>query len=90
MIRAAALLTTVVLAATGAPPQPAGTAPARDASLPLTGRVVVVDPGHQLGNSRHLAQISRLVDAGGFRKACNSTGTATNAGYPARLIAPAS
>ncbi|MGB0099132.1 MAG: N-acetylmuramoyl-L-alanine amidase, partial [Nocardioides sp.] len=28
------------------------------------------------------AQINRLVPAGGFRKACNTTGTATNGGYP--------
>ena len=27
-------------------------------------------------------QINRLVDAGGFRKPCNTTGTATNRGFP--------
>lgn len=48
---------------------------------PLAGKVVVIDPGHQLGNSRH-PQSNRLVDAGGFMKACNSSGTATNAGFP--------
>lgn len=48
----------------------------------LHGKVVVIDPGHQLGNSRHLHQIDRLVNAGGFMKACNTTGTATNGGYP--------
>jgi N-acetylmuramoyl-L-alanine amidase len=58
------------------------TTPAAAATKPLTGRVVVIDPGHQLGNSRHSSQVNRLVDAGGFRKACNTTGTATNAGYP--------
>jgi N-acetylmuramoyl-L-alanine amidase len=42
----------------------------------------VIDPGHNGGNFSHAAQINRLVDAGfGLRKACNTTGTATDAGY---------
>ncbi len=49
---------------------------------PLAGRVVVLDPGHQLGNRRHVAEVNRLVDAGGFAKECNTTGTATNSGLP--------
>jgi len=49
---------------------------------PLAGRTVVLDPGHQLGNSRHLAQVDRLVQAGPSRKPCNTTGTSTNSGYP--------
>jgi N-acetylmuramoyl-L-alanine amidase len=52
------------------------------ASPPLTGRVVVLDPGHQLGNARFPAEVNRLVDAGGFDKACNTTGTSTDDGYP--------
>lgn len=48
----------------------------------LAGKVVVIDPGHQLGNHNFPAQINRLVNAGGFRKPCNTTGTATNAGLP--------
>jgi N-acetylmuramoyl-L-alanine amidase len=47
----------------------------------------VLDPGHQLGNSRHPHEINRLVDAGGFMKACNTTGTATNGGYPEATFA---
>jgi len=43
---------------------------------------VVLDPGHQLGNGRHPAEIGRPVDAGGFDKPCNTTGTSTDAGYP--------
>jgi N-acetylmuramoyl-L-alanine amidase len=57
------------------------------AALPLAGKVVAIDPGHQLGNSRHTAQINRAVDAGGFSKPCNTTGTATNAGYPESTFA---
>jgi N-acetylmuramoyl-L-alanine amidase len=48
---------------------------------PLAGRTVVIDPGHQLGNRSHPRQISRKVEAGGFRKPCNSTGTATRGGF---------
>ena len=56
-------------------------APAQAAPLPLAGRVVAIDPGHQLGNGRHPAQIGRLVWVG-LWKPCNTTGTATNAGFP--------
>jgi N-acetylmuramoyl-L-alanine amidase len=77
------LMSAVLLAAVAtapgaqAAPEPLG-APA---ALPLAGRVVAIDPGHQLGNSRHLRQINRLVWVG-LRKPCNTTGTATNSGYP--------
>jgi N-acetylmuramoyl-L-alanine amidase len=54
---------------------------------PLAGRVIVIDPGHQLGNYRHPAQVNRLVPAGGSRKPCNTTGTATAAGYPEATFA---
>lgn len=54
----------------------------------LAGMVVVLDPGHQIGNSRHLAKVNRLVNAGnGIRKACNTTGTQTNGGYPESKVA---
>lgn len=53
-----------------------------DGVMPLVGRTVVIDPGHQLGNHNYPSKINRLVPAGGFKKPCNSTGTATNAGYP--------
>lgn len=53
------------------------------ADLPLAGRLVVIDPGHQLGNSRHRADIAQPVPAGnGQTKPCNTTGTATNGGFP--------
>lgn len=61
-------------------PQPSPSASA--AALPLAGKVVVLDPGHQLGNRRHGAEIGAPVDAGGFDKECNTTGTATSSGYP--------
>lgn len=60
-------------------PEPAArTVPA---SAPLAGRTIVIDPGHQLGNSRFPRRIGRLVNAGGLRKPCNTTGTATATGF---------
>lgn len=63
-------------------PQVATAASVRVVAPPLAGRTIVLDPGHQLGNANFPRRISRLVDAGGFLKACNSTGTATRGGYP--------
>jgi N-acetylmuramoyl-L-alanine amidase len=43
----------------------------------------VLDPGHNGGNASHPAIVNRLVPSGyGRRKPCNTTGTATNSGYP--------
>jgi N-acetylmuramoyl-L-alanine amidase len=45
--------------------------------------VVVLDPGHNGGNAAATAQVSRPVpDGAGGTKPCNTTGTATDAGYP--------
>lgn len=49
---------------------------------PLTGRTVVVDPGHNPGNRDHTREINSQVDIGTGRKECDTTGTATDAGYP--------
>jgi len=50
--------------------------------LPLSGVTIVIDPGHQLGNHNFPRETSRLVPAGGFKKPCNTTGTATDSGFP--------
>jgi N-acetylmuramoyl-L-alanine amidase len=43
----------------------------------------VLDPGHNGGNAGHPAQINAPVpDGRGGTKPCNTTGTATDAGYP--------
>jgi N-acetylmuramoyl-L-alanine amidase len=61
---------------------PAGAqAPRLADDQPLAGMVVAIDPGHQLGNSGHLRQINRPVWVG-IWKPCNTTGTATNGGFP--------
>jgi N-acetylmuramoyl-L-alanine amidase len=84
---ATAIASLVVLASAVSTAGPAGaTRPLPDgrsvAGLPLAGRIVVLDPGHQLGNHNFPSRIRRPVPAGGFRKPCNTTGTATDRGYP--------
>lgn len=53
----------------------------------LAGRVIVLDPGHQLGNRHFPRHIAKPVPAGGFTKPCNTTGTATDGGYPEATFA---
>ncbi|WP_326645627.1 N-acetylmuramoyl-L-alanine amidase [Streptosporangium sp. NBC_01755] len=48
---------------------------------PLSGKVVVIDPGHNGQNYRHPAEINKQVDVLTKRKACDTTGTATANGY---------
>ncbi|WP_406113853.1 N-acetylmuramoyl-L-alanine amidase [Kitasatospora purpeofusca] len=50
-------------------------------STALAGRTVLLDPGHNTGNSAHTAEINRKVDIGNARKECDTTGTSTNSGY---------
>ncbi|QMU68329.1 N-acetylmuramoyl-L-alanine amidase [Streptacidiphilus sp. P02-A3a] len=64
---------------------PGGSAPAaapKAAALPLTGKVVVIDPGHNPDNYLHPDQVNALVQVGNGSKACDTTGTETDAGYP--------
>jgi N-acetylmuramoyl-L-alanine amidase len=51
---------------------------------PVAGKTIVVDPGHQLGNSnpKFRSQLAQTIFNGAIRKSCNTTGTATNAGFP--------
>ncbi|MFE7336053.1 N-acetylmuramoyl-L-alanine amidase [Streptomyces griseus] len=61
---------------------PSGSASARPLPKgPLTGRTVVIDPGHNPGNRDHTREINRQVDIGTGRKECDTTGTSTNDGY---------
>jgi N-acetylmuramoyl-L-alanine amidase len=65
---------TTTTSATPTPTTPAPTAPPP---------VVVLDPGHNGGNAAHPAEINAPVpDGAGGTKPCNTTGTATDAGYP--------
>jgi N-acetylmuramoyl-L-alanine amidase len=60
-------------------PKPVAFAPT--AKGELSGRKIALDPGHALGNSLHLSAINRTYWVG-LTKTCNTSGTATNAGYP--------
>ncbi|MFE5255969.1 N-acetylmuramoyl-L-alanine amidase [Streptomyces coelicoflavus] len=60
--------------------QPSASRPA--VSGPLKGKVVVIDPGHNPANFQHASEINRKVDVGTHWKECDTTGTATNAGWP--------
>ena len=69
---------------TAAPGTPVATVPSLPAVSfpPGTGPVVALNPGHNGGNASHPAEINRQVPAGfGEYKACDTTGTETNAGY---------
>ncbi|MFE1319387.1 N-acetylmuramoyl-L-alanine amidase [Kitasatospora phosalacinea] len=65
-----------------APPSPSAAASPSGGPKPLAGRTVLLDPGHNPGNTKHTAEIGRKVDIGNSRKECDTTGTSTNAGYP--------
>jgi N-acetylmuramoyl-L-alanine amidase len=60
------------------------TARAARAPKPLAGMIIALDPGHQLGNSnpRFAKYINQKRFQGRIWKICNTTGTATNSGYP--------
>ncbi|MFE9180961.1 N-acetylmuramoyl-L-alanine amidase [Streptomyces sp. NPDC007126] len=72
--------------------KPAGSSPAPTSGKPsasrpaapgpLKGKVVVIDPGHNPANFRHASEINRKVNVGTHWKECDTTGTATNAGWP--------
>lgn len=86
----------VVLTACGTGPSPTfshpDSSPSTAPSFPRVGlssqsavmsATVVLDPGHNGGNAAHPAEINRPVpDGRGGTKACNTTGTATDNGYP--------
>lgn len=51
-------------------------------------RIVLLDPGHNGGNADDPARINEQVpDGRGGTKACNTTGTATDAGFPEHRFA---
>ncbi|MFE7479222.1 N-acetylmuramoyl-L-alanine amidase [Streptomyces sp. NPDC057552] len=70
-------------ASPSAPTTPTPSAPSSEPLPrgPLTGRTVVIDPGHNPRNREHTKEINQQVDIGTGRKECDTTGTSTNAGY---------
>ena len=62
-------------------PRPEPRAKPKPKALPLAGKVITVDPGHNGGNFSDPAAINRLVPDGNGEKACDTTGTAAPDGY---------
>lgn len=58
------------------------TLPGDPALQALRGHTIVVDAGHNGGNSAHTAEISRPIFIGTQNRACDTTGTQTASGYP--------
>jgi N-acetylmuramoyl-L-alanine amidase len=54
--------------------------PTRAVRESLSGKVIVLDPGHNPGNAAQSTPMNHLVDAGGFLKACDTSGTSTDGG----------
>jgi N-acetylmuramoyl-L-alanine amidase len=66
-----------------APPRPAPTVTASPSPspLPLAGKIVGIDPGHDGGNFTHPSEIGAQIWNGTGWEDCDTTGTATDAGY---------
>jgi N-acetylmuramoyl-L-alanine amidase len=62
-------------------------APTPARRLPLSGRVVLIDPGHNGGNATHPSVINALVNVLNGSKACDTAGTATAGGYAEHAFA---
>jgi N-acetylmuramoyl-L-alanine amidase len=96
-VAVAALLAAVAAAATGCgtasayadPPVAAGTrapAAAAAAPLPLAGKVVGIDPGHNGRNYTDPSYLDHQVWNGREQEDCDTAGTATNGGYTEALF----
>jgi N-acetylmuramoyl-L-alanine amidase len=63
-------------------PAPVRAHPAlRTAALPLAGKVIGIDPGHNGGNFNDPGYINTIVWNGRAWETCDTTGTETNGGY---------
>jgi N-acetylmuramoyl-L-alanine amidase len=96
-VAVAALLAAVAAAATGCgtasayadPPVDAGTrapAAAAAAPLPLAGKIVGIDPGHNGRNYTDPSYLDHQVWNGREQEDCDTTGTATDGGYTEALF----
>lgn len=61
-----------------APPSTSSSTPNPEPKKILAGKTIVIDPGHS--NGQHLT--NKVPDGRGGSKICNTSGTATNSGYP--------
>ena len=93
-VAVAALLAAVAAAATGCgtasayadPPVAAGTRAPAAAPLPLAGKIVGIDPGHNGRNYTDPSFLDHQVWNGREQEDCDTTGTATDGGYTEALF----
>ena len=62
-------------------PTPSPAAPSTAQPLPLAGKVIAIDPGHNGGNSAAPQVVNQPVNVITESKPCDTTGTQTDAGY---------
>ena len=79
---ACAALTAVVLAGPSAEAEP----PAAHVALPLAGRIVGIDPGHNGRNGTDPSYINHPIWNGREEEGCDTTGTETDGGYTEALF----
>nr|WP_142107814.1 N-acetylmuramoyl-L-alanine amidase [Pseudonocardia cypriaca] len=84
---AAAVLPTVACSGAAAAPGPPAPAPVATPAATEPPPVVVLDPGHNGRNGTASATRRLVPDGRGGEKACNTTGTSTDAGYPEHAFA---
>ena len=60
---------------------PQTTSPPTNAALPLSGKVIGIDPGHNGGNFSNPAYLNQTIFNGREDEACDTTGTETDSGY---------
>ena len=65
----------------GGGPAPSPSGPAGTRASAVSGKVIVLDPGHNGGNASHPEEINKQVFVGNGHKPCNTTGTSTRDGY---------
>lgn len=64
------------------PTSPASTSTSHaTAAAPLTGKIIVIDPGHNGANADHPSLINRPVDIITQTSTCDTAGTETDSGY---------
>lgn len=74
---------TTSAAAPTAEPTTVSPSPTPTTEAVLAGRTIAIDPGHNGANGKNPSIVNAHVpDGRGGTKACNTTGTSTNGGYP--------
>ncbi|MEU8345086.1 N-acetylmuramoyl-L-alanine amidase [Spirillospora sp. NPDC048832] len=61
---------------------PGTASPGTGGASPVSGKVIVLDPGHNGANASHPEVINKQVFVGNGRKPCNTVGTSTAKGFP--------